>query len=226
MIPSCSAIIVAAGSSRRMGFDKMFAELDRRPVLEWTVDAFERCDAVEEIILVAHPERHRQVMRVVEEGGFEKVSHIAKGGDERRDSVANGLRDVHGGIAFTAVHDGARPWITPAQISRVLAAAAEHGAAASAHPIHDTVKRADAEGRVCGSVDREGLWAMETPQIFRTELIRRAYERVLAEGISVTDEVSAVEHLGEPVVLVANDTPNPKVTRPPDLLLPPPVRRA
>lgn len=205
-----------------MGFDKMFAELDRRPVVEYTIEAFERCPAVGEIILIAHPERKRDMMRVLEEGGFEKVTHVAKGGVTRRDSVSHGLRDVPDGGGYTAVHDGARPWITPAQIERVLEAAVEHGAAASARPITDTVKRADGAGRVIGAVEREGLWAMETPQVFRTSLLKRAYEKALADDVAVTDEVSAVELLGEPVYLVRNETPNPKVTFPCDLELPAP----
>lgn len=205
-----------------MGFDKMFAKLDGRPVVEHTVAAFERCAAVDDIIIVTNPKRNRDVMRVIEEGGFEKVSHIAKGGETRRDSVANGLRDLHDECQFVTVHDGARPWITPAQIERVLAAAAKHGAAASAHPITDTVKRADADGLVTGGIDRDGLWAMETPQIFRAEILREAYAKALADNLPVTDEVSAVEHLGKPVFLVASDTPNPKVTFPADLEIPAP----
>lgn len=212
-----TAIIVAAGSSNRMGFDKMFADLDGRPVLERTIDAFERCPAVDDVIIISNPDRQRQLMRIIEEGGFEKVSHIAPGGETRRDSVWNGLRDLKDNCEFVAVHDGARPWITPAQIERVLAAAAEHGAAASARPITDTIKRADAAGRVTGAVDRDGLWAMETPQIFRVELIKRAYKKVLEEDLPVTDEVSAIERLGEPIHLVRNETNNPKVTYPADL---------
>jgi 2-C-methyl-D-erythritol 4-phosphate cytidylyltransferase len=214
---SLIAIIVAAGSSSRMGFDKMFAELDFKPVVEHTIDAFERCPAVGEIILIAHPDRTKDIMRVVEEGGFEKVTHIAKGGATRRDSVSHGLRDITDESGYVAVHDGARPWITGAQIEKVLAAAAEHGAASSARPITDTVKRADDSGRVTGAVEREGLWAMETPQIFRTDLLKRAYAKALADKVEVTDEVSAVELLGEPVFLVQNDTQNPKVTFPSDL---------
>lgn len=205
-----------------MGFDKMFAELDGRPVVEYAIAAFERCPEVDDLIVVANPKRTREVMRVIEEGGFEKVSHIAKGGETRRDSVWNGLKDLHDDCDYVAVHDGARPWITPAQIARVLTAAVEHGAAASAHPITDTVKRADDRGLVTVAVDRDGLWAMETPQIFRASLLRRAYEKAIADEVPLTDEASAVGHLGEPVALVAGDTPNPKVTYPSDLLRPAP----
>jgi len=218
-----TAIIVAAGSSKRMGFDKMFADLDGRPVLERTINVFERCPAVDDIIIISNPDRQRQLMRVIEEGGFEKISHIAPGGETRRDSVWNGLRDLKDNCQFVAVHDGARPWITGEQIARVLAAAVEHGAASSARPITDTVKRADTDGRVTASLDRDGLWAMETPQIFRAELILRAYEKVLEEDLAVTDEVSAVEHLGQPIHLVRNETNNPKVTFPADLNRPAPT---
>jgi 2-C-methyl-D-erythritol 4-phosphate cytidylyltransferase len=116
-----------------------------------------------------------------------------------------------------AVHDGARPLIHPSQISRCLAKARETGAAASARPVSETLKRADEAGRVCGSVDRSGLWIMETPQVFARPLLVQAYEAVLREGVLVTDEVSALERLGHPVWLVDNPTPNPKITWPPDL---------
>ena len=219
-----TAIIVAAGESRRMGFNKMFADLDGRPVLERTVAAFERCGAVDDIIIISNPKRQKDLMRVIAEGGFEKVSHIAPGGETRRDSVWNGIRDLKENCQFVAVHDGARPWISKEQIVRVLDAAVEHGAAASAHQITDTVKRADADGRVTAAIEREGLWAMETPQIFRVDLIKSAYEKVIADDLPVTDEVSAVEHLGQPVFVVANDTRNAKVTFPADLEIPAPKK--
>ena len=219
-----TALIVAAGESRRMGFNKMFADLDGRPVLERAVDAFERCKAVDDIIIISNPKRQKDLMRVIEEGGFEKVSHIAPGGETRRDSVWNGIRDLKDNCQFVAVHDGARPWISRQQIVRVLDAAVEHGAAASAHQITNTVKRADADGRVTEAIEREGLWAMETPQIFRAELIKSAYEKVIAEDLPVTDEVSAVEQLGQPVYVVANDTRNTKITFPADLQIPAPAR--
>ncbi len=219
-----TAIIAAAGSSNRMGFDKMFADLGGHPVILHAIAAFEDFQGVDDIIVVANPERVTDVTSMIEQAGFVKVKNVVKGGDTRRDSVANALHHVDDNCDFVSVHDGARPWITPAQIERVLNCAAKHGAAASAHPITDTLKRADRDGQVEDSVEREGMWAMETPQIFRTGLLKEAFAKVLAENLQVSDEVSAVQQLGKPVRLVQNSTLNPKVTFPADLKLPPPTR--
>jgi 2-C-methyl-D-erythritol 4-phosphate cytidylyltransferase len=134
-------------------------------------------------------------------------------------SVWEGLRACAPGTELVAVHDGARPLIAPDQIERCLAAAREHGAAACARPLTETLKRADANGIITGSIEREGAWIMETPQVFRLDLLTRAYEAVLGEGRLVTDEVSALQHLGAPVHLVVNDGPNPKITFAADLAL-------
>ncbi|MCB1234575.1 MAG: 2-C-methyl-D-erythritol 4-phosphate cytidylyltransferase [Verrucomicrobiae bacterium] len=214
-----SAIIVAAGGSRRMGFDKLSAPLGGRPVLGHSLLAFERCADIAEVIVVTAPDREPLVRSLAAEAGLSKLAAIVPGGAERHLSVWNGLQAAHSSAKTVAVHDGARPLVTPTAISRCLAAAAEHGAASLAHPIADTLKRADADRRVVGSVSRDDLWAMETPQCFETGLLRRAYERILDGGDLVTDEVSAVEALGEPVFLVENPEPNPKITYPADLAL-------
>jgi 2-C-methyl-D-erythritol 4-phosphate cytidylyltransferase len=120
---------------------------------------------------------------------------------------------------FVAVHDAARPLVTPEQIDRVLAEAREHGAAALAAPVTDTLKRANEDHFVSGGVSRENLYAMQTPQIFARELLDSAYAAVAADKLVVTDEVSAVEHVGGKVVLVPNDDWNVKITYPRDLLL-------
>lgn len=120
---------------------------------------------------------------------------------------------------MVAVHDGARPLVTPVAIGRCLAAARECGAAALAHRITDTLKRATEQGRVTESVSRDQLWAMETPQVFDLARLRSAYDRVMESGRLVTDEVSAMRESGEEVMLVENDSPNPKITYPADLLL-------
>ena len=120
---------------------------------------------------------------------------------------------------FVAVHDAARPLVTPAEIERVFAAAREHGAASLAAPVADTLKRADERHVVCGSVDRERLYAMQTPQVFARQLLLDAYERVRADNLSITDEISAVEYIGHKAVLVPNEQYNFKITFPPDLAL-------
>ena len=212
-----SAIIVAAGSSERMGFDKLLAYLGARQVIAHTMAAFEDCPDIKEIILITNDERFKAIERIEQEECFQKLTHIIHGGAERHQSVWNGLQDVNPESEFVAVHDGARPLIASAQISRCIDAAREHGAAASASPISDTVKRADDAKQVSAPVDRDNLWAMETPQVFRVDLIKEAYQKIMDAGESVTDEVSAIEKLGHPIQLVPNETPNPKITFPADL---------
>jgi 2-C-methyl-D-erythritol 4-phosphate cytidylyltransferase len=214
-----TAIIVAAGSSQRMGFDKLLALLGDKPVLAHTIDAFERAGSVHEIIVVARAERISEFQELVRQSRFEKVREVIPGGEQRHDSVRAGLAVVSATSRFIAVHDAARPLVTPEQIERVFSCAREHGAAALAEPVTDTIKRADQNRVVTGGVPRENLYAMQTPQIFEKNLLERAYAAIAANNISVSDEVSAVEHLGEKVRLVPNDEWNVKITYPRDLLL-------
>jgi 2-C-methyl-D-erythritol 4-phosphate cytidylyltransferase len=214
-----SAIIVAAGGSQRMGFDKLLALLSDRPVLAHTIDAFEQTRSVDEIILVARPERTGQFDELVRQNDFRKVSSVVPGGDQRHDSVRAGLARVARDATFVAVHDAARPLVTPEQIERVFELARAHGGAALAEPITNTLKRADESCVVTGGVPRENLYAMQTPQIFRRELLDKAYAAISASKLSVTDEVSAVEHVGGKVVLLPNEEWNVKITYPRDLLL-------
>ena len=202
-----------------MGFDKLLALLGDKPVLAHTIDAFERTDSVKEIILVARSERLAEFEELVRQSDFKKVRRVVAGGKHRQDSVRAGLETIDASADYVAVHDAARPLVMPEQIERVLTAAREKGAAALAEPVTDTLKRADENGLVTGGVSRDGLYAMQTPQIFARELLERAYAGVATNNLSVTDEVSAVEHLGEKVVLVPNDEWNVKITYPRDLFL-------
>lgn len=214
-----SAIIVAAGSSQRMGFDKLLALLGDIPVLAHTLDAFERTDSVDEIILVARAERVAEFQEVVRQGEFKKVREVVAGGTHRQDSVRAGLERLSREADYVAVHDAARPLVLPEQIERVFALARQHGAAALAEPITDTLKRADENRFVTGGVAREGLYAMQTPQIFSRKLLLDAYAAVATNNLFITDEVSAVEQLGAKVLLVPNEEFNVKITYPRDLLL-------
>ena len=214
-----TAIIVAAGNSRRMGFDKLFAAIAGKPVIAHTVGAFERARSVDEIIVVAREGRHDQIKTMIRDEKFQKVRSIIPGGKHRQDSVRAGLNHLRSVTRYVAVHDAARPLVTPEQIERLFQQCANHSAAALAEPINDTLKRADSDLLVSGSVDRDQLYAMQTPQIFERQLIEHAYHAVHAENISVTDEVSAVERIGRKVVLVLNDDFNFKITYPRDLPL-------
>ena len=212
-----SAIVVAAGTSQRMGFDKLTAKLAGCPVFIRTLQRFEICSEVKEIILVVHPERLKQFGSLVADFGLSKVNRVVAGGEQRHLSVAAGLQATSLTADLVAVHDGARPLISPEVISLAIREARECGAVSVAAPIVETVKRADEDQRVVSSVERFGLWTMQTPQVFRREWLVRAYETVLAGGISVTDEVSAVQTAGFPVKLLTNPGWNLKITYPRDL---------
>ena len=210
------AVIVAAGSSRRAGFDKLAAPLAGVPVLRRSVDAFVAAGAA--AVVVVCPQSRWEETGLAAATFPVPVSRV-DGGAERQDSVAAGLAALPGGTRMVAVHDGARPLITPEGIRTCLAAAGECGAAACAHPVVDTLKRADAQGlSLPEKVSRDCLWGMETPQIFRLELLQRAYVQVKEQGLVVTDEVSAVEALGIPTRLVQGSV-NMKITLPGDLEL-------
>jgi 2-C-methyl-D-erythritol 4-phosphate cytidylyltransferase len=214
-----TAIIVAAGSSQRMGFDKLFATMAGKPMIAHSLHAFERASSVNEMIVVAREDRHDEIRNISRTGNFKKVRSITVGGERRQDSVRAGLNRLNSGAKYVAVHDAARPLITPQQIERVFEQCQICGAATLAEPISDTLKRADMELVVTGSVDRHRLYAMQTPQVFERALIEEAYRAADMENLSLTDEVSAVERFGRKVVLVPNDDFNFKITYPRDLLL-------
>ena len=210
------AIIVAAGSSRRAGFDKLAAPLAGAPVLCHSVRAFAQAGAG--CMVLVCPEERWSSLRPWEHAGSVPLLRV-DGGARRQDSVCAGLAALPSEVEWVAVHDAARPLITPAGIGACLAAAQQSGAAACAHPVVDTLKRVDATGRTLPEkISREALWGMETPQIFRVPLLVQAYEKVAAEGVEITDEVSALERLGVSTSLVQAG-PNMKITLPGDLEL-------
>jgi 2-C-methyl-D-erythritol 4-phosphate cytidylyltransferase len=215
-----SAIIVAAGSSRRMGFDKIFTLLHGKPVLYWSLAAFQNCENIDEILLVTREELIADVEKLVRAEKLTKVRSVVAGGAERHLSVWNGLKAVKSeGSQYVAIHDGARPLVTPKLISDCIELAKKHGSACCAAPVPDTVKRASYEQLVTESVERENLWAMQTPQVFSSALILQAYAALMARNELVTDEVSAVQKLGKRVALLRNDDYNFKITFPRDLPL-------
>ena len=214
-----TAIIVAGGSSQRMGFDKLLAPLAGKPVVAHSIAAFEQTESVSGIVLVAHAERLSEYEEVVRSHGFQKVMAVIPGGARRQDSVLRGLEQTGPASEFVAVHDAARPLVSPDLIERIFELARRHGGAASAAPVIDTLKRVDGDHVVIGGVERANLFAVQTPQIFRRELLEKAYRAVFDAAIEVTDEISAVERVGGKVVLVPNDEPNFKMTYPTDFPL-------
>ena len=210
------AIIVAAGSSRRMGgTDKMLVDLEGRPLLLWSVEVMESCPEVGHVVLVAGRGQHLwDVGRLLDaHPHWRKVRTVTVGGPRRQDSVHNGLK-VLPPCDWVVVHDGARPLVEPQLISRGLEAAGETGAAIAAVPMSDTVKVVSADRRVQSTLDRATLWQVQTPQIFKRTLLERAHRRVPED---VTDDAAMVERLGLPVTVYMGSYRNLKVTTPDDL---------
>ncbi|MDD4986466.1 MAG: 2-C-methyl-D-erythritol 4-phosphate cytidylyltransferase [Dehalococcoidales bacterium] len=213
--PGVGAVIVAAGSSRRMGGqDKLTALLGGRMVLARVVDVFESCRLIERIVIVLGASNLEWGRRLVVEQGWSKVSGVCAGGKCRQDSVAAGLSHL-AGCCWVVIHDGARPLLTEDLISRGLVAAGETGAAVAAVPVSDTIKLAEG-GFVCETLPRDKLWAVQTPQVFRVDIINEACRR--ADG-EVTDDASLVERMGCPVKLYSGSYDNIKITTPGDLAL-------
>ena len=211
-----AAIIVAAGSSRRMkGIDKLLEPLGGRPVVAHSLDAFARHPGIDEIVVVVS-ESNREAIAELADSVAGGRTAVVLGGRRRRDSVLNGLQALTAACEYVVVHDAARPFVDAAMIDAAVAGAREVGAALCAIPVSDTVKRAEPSGRVSSTVTREGLWLAQTPQAFRRDLLLRAHETI---DLDVTDDAALIELLGEPVKLVMGSRRNIKVTLPEDLAL-------
>jgi 2-C-methyl-D-erythritol 4-phosphate cytidylyltransferase/2-C-methyl-D-erythritol 2,4-cyclodiphosphate synthase len=203
-----------------MGQPKQWLPLGGRPLLYWTLRAFQECPAVREVVLVVPGEDLERARReVVEAYGLAKVRRIVAGGAERQDSVLNGFRALSGRPDLVMVHDGARPLVSREVLERAIQATAEHGATLSAVPVRDTLKRVDGAGGVVATLEREGVWQAQTPQTFRYELLEEAFELALREGVRATDEAGLVERLGHRVQVVMGSPENFKVTTPEDVEL-------
>jgi 2-C-methyl-D-erythritol 4-phosphate cytidylyltransferase len=207
-------IIVAAGESKRMsGTDKILVPLGDKPVLAWSIEAFEECPFVERIILVNSQKTLDQVKCLTIDRKWTKVADVCVGGRRRQDSVAAGLK-LLGECEWVIIHDGARPLVSQDIIERGLLAAMETGAAAAAVPVTDTIKLAGEDQIVIETPPRTHLWAVQTPQIFRSDIILEAYRQ--AQG-DVTDDAMLVEQTGGKVKLYMGSYDNIKITTPRDL---------
>jgi len=214
-----SAVIVAAGKSERMGSgtDKAFLSLGPRPLLAWSLLAFERCPDIDQIVLVVRKERLLAARGVAQMFGISKLREIVAGGARRQDSVWNGLEALDPETRYVAVHDGARPCIEAELISETIRSAKKVGSGVAACRMLDTIKFVKHGATVDHTLDRDKLWAVQTPQTFKLELLRQAYAKVAESGATVTDEAAAVELLGESVRLVEWPRQNPKITTAEDL---------
>jgi 2-C-methyl-D-erythritol 4-phosphate cytidylyltransferase len=214
--PKVGAIIVAAGESRRMeGIDKMFATLGGEPLLTRVLDTFQKGYLIDRIILVVNGKNVEKVSRLAAENRWSKVTDVCPGGRRRQDSVAAGLQRLKD-CDWVVIHDGARPLVTVDLIERGLEAAKETGAAVAAVPVTDTIKLVGGGEIVMGTPPRQNLRAVQTPQVFRVDIIKKAYQQ--AQG-DVTDDASLAEQAGYKVKLYMGSYDNIKVTTPDDLAL-------
>ncbi len=213
--PFCSAVVVAAGHSTRMGdLDKITADLGGMPVICRTVAALDACPLIHEIVVVTRPDRTDEVRDLC--APYAKVAGVVAGGETRTDSVYLGMKAASRDADLIAIHDGARPFVSQEVLSRVISAAARCNAAAPAVPVKDTLKRAES-GLVSETVDRKGLYAVQTPQVFEASLIRAAIHQARKDQVALTDDCMAVERLGMKVTLTEGDEANFKLTTPADL---------
>ena len=211
----CGAVIVAAGNATRMkGIDKALAELDGMPVLQRSIKAFQDCAAIREIVVVTREDLLVQVMGLCKH--YDKVKAVVAGGADRPASVNAGLNAMSNRVKLVAIHDGARPLVSFEVIDRTVRAANTYGAAAPSIPVKDTIKVAQG-GVVESTPDRSRLQAVQTPQVFDFDLLRGALKQAKKDDLAITDDCSAVEHLGMKIKLVEGDERNIKITTPLDL---------
>jgi len=217
-----SAVIVAAGKGTRMNMDinKQYIEIGDMPVLARTLEVFESCRLIEEIIVVVNG--HDIVYckeNIIDAFGFTKVAKLVAGASTRQGSVYKGLCEVREVCDIVLIHDGARPFVTEQCLKDSIYAAQEYGACCLAVPVKDTVKEVDEQGFVRKTLNRNSLWAIQTPQTFKYRLILDAHIKAAQEGFIGTDDATLVERMGHPLKLIMGDYNNIKITTQEDLIL-------
>lgn len=213
----CSAVIVAAGSSSRMGLDKLMEDVSGVPVIVRCIEAFQQAPSISEVVVVTREDLVPEVARLCQQFQLTKVTKVIRGGENRTQSARMGTLEANRDVPLIAIHDGARPFVSVQVIEDAVAQAAQNGAAAPAIPVKDTIKTAE-NCIVEQTLDRGRLYAVQTPQVFDASLIRAALQKALDDGVELTDDCGAVERLGMKVVLTAGDERNIKLTTPTDLL--------
>jgi 2-C-methyl-D-erythritol 4-phosphate cytidylyltransferase len=216
-----TAIIAAAGTGARMASDrpKQFLLLAGTPIIFHTLKPFEQCDRIQEVIVVLPAEDSAAFLALAGKQGLRKLSRVVPGGKTRADSVKRGLNAIRSASAgIVAVHDGVRPFVTVDEIDSVMAAAEAEGAAILVAPVTDTIKQVSG-GSVVQTLERQELRRALTPQCFRYELLRKAYEHADVDDTALTDESALVERIGARVTTIEGSSRNIKITTPDDLLM-------
>jgi 2-C-methyl-D-erythritol 4-phosphate cytidylyltransferase len=216
------ALIPAAGTGKRMGkaVAKQFLFLGDKPVLAHTLLAFQRSSDVDEIIPILSEDEMENCLRdVIEAFHITKVRTLVVGGKERQDSVYNGIRKMGTDAAVVLVHDGVRPFVTSDMIKECVSSAGRGESVAVGVPLKDTVKEVDEHGIVRRTLDRSGLWSIQTPQAFPGDVLRKAYEESFKRQLYGTDDATLVERAGHKVRVIMGSYENMKITTPEDLIL-------
>jgi len=217
--PTCSAVIVAAGLSERIdGENKLFIEMCGAPVLAHTLVAFQNCDCITEIIIVAREDQLIYISKICEQYNISKAVKLMVGGPTRLESAMNGVLAVSRKMQLVAIHDGARPCIDAETIIQAVSAAAKYNAVAPGIPASSTFKKVE-DGVVQETVDREHLIEIQTPQVFSKELIKSALSNAINKSILITDDCMAVEQLGHPVHITEGSRNNIKLTTNEDIVI-------
>lgn len=217
-----TSVVPAAGKGIRMNSDlpKALTSIAGKPIITWTIEALEQTPVVDAIVIVAPEDFLTTFERLKHENGWQKVAAIVPGGEDRQQSVWNGLQAIPSETEWVVVHDAARPLVKPSLIVAVWEAANEIGTAAiAALPCTDTVKRTLDGILIAETLDREQIWLAQTPQVFAAELLKEAHEQAIKDGCLATDDAMLVERLGVPIRLVWGDPTNIKITHPSDLAL-------
>ncbi len=219
-----AAVLVAAGSGRRMGSPsgarpKQMLPLAGKPLIAYSIDVFSAMEEIQALCIVTQPEWRKEIEALDAIRTLRKPLYWATGGDRRQDSARNGLRALPADTSLVAIHDAARPFPPPQAIAKALQYARKHGGAILAMPVTDTIKKMGNDGVIADTVDRSSLWAAQTPQVFQRDLLMRAYAYADEKGIDVTDDASACEALGHSIGIIPGSRFNLKVTTPEDLIL-------
>ena len=216
---SCGAVIVAAGSATRMGFDKLTVMLDGQPVLVRAVMAFEKSPLVEEIVVVTRQDRLEEIADLCRQYNLEKVSSVVIGGKTRTESALAGVMALKKDSRLIAIHDGARPFVSQELIARTIDRASIQYAAVPVLKSVDTLRKVDENGTLTETCDREHVVRIQTPQIFLAELVKGALTDAVKRGLTFTDDATAVERMGIAVQTVEGEEENLKLTTPQDLVI-------
>ena len=216
---SCAAVVLGAGSAQRMGFDKMGAMLDGRPVLVRAIDAFEQSPLIEEIVVVTKEEHLEEVASFCRTDGLSKVSSVVLGGKTRTESALAGVMALKKDCRLTAIHDGARPFVSERVIEDCILRASVQYAAIPVVKSTDTLRAVDENGKLIGTYDRERVVRVQTPQVFLSEIVKGALSDAVKKGMTFTDDASAVERMGVAIQAVEGEEENIKLTTPEDMII-------